>query len=66
MAVYIDYLNYKTLYQAEKVRADLLQNDLNIADDDFNKADEECGRIVEKLNIKIALLKQKLRMKEVN
>ena len=52
-------LDYKTLYEQEKVRAYLLQDDLNSVD---LLHYDEC----EKLRTEIAELKQQLRMKEVN
>ena len=52
-------LNYKSSYEQEKTRADLLQDDLNSVD---LLHYDEC----EKLRTEIAELKQQLRMKEVN
>ena len=52
-------LDYKKLYEQEKTRADLLQDDLNSVD---LLHYDEC----EKLRTEIAELKQQLRMKEVN
>ena len=50
---------YERLYQQQKTRADLLQDDLNSVD---LLHYDEC----EKLRTEIAELKQQLRMKEVN
>ena len=52
-------IDYKKLYEIEKTRADLLQDDLNSVD---LLHYDEC----EKLRTEIAELKRQLRMKEVN
>lgn len=52
-------INYKELYEQEKQRADLLQDDLNSVDILHY---DECAS----LRAEIALLKQQLKMKGVN
>ena len=54
-----NYINYKPLYESEKLRADLLMEELDEVD---LMHYEETAQ----LRTEIALLKQKLRMKEVN
>ena len=57
LAPYIeDIAKYQRMYQEEKFRADLLQDDLNSVD--ILHYDECAG-----LNAKIALLEQKLKLK---